>query len=153
MSDTHSQMAKELADSMTASVSAPGTYSLGGVLSQHNYANTSITNNGAVTATPWTGPYTITSGTGITNPWATHATPKIKLDGEGADIEVNGESLMGLLKQISERLNLITINEKMEKEWKELRELGNKYRELEQHIKDKQATWDKLKAMPPPETY
>jgi len=31
-----------------------------------------------------------------------------------------------------------------------LRALGNKYRELEQHIRDKQATWDKLKAMPPP---
>jgi len=29
--------------------------------------------------------------------------------------------------------------------------LGRKYRELEQQIKEKQATWDRLKAMPPPE--
>jgi hypothetical protein len=95
-------------------------------------------------------PYTI--GTGITSPWAsTSSTPKIKLDGEGADIEVNGWSLIDAIKKIEERLNIMTPNETLEEEWEELRELGNRYRELEQHIKDKQATWDLLKAMPAPE--
>jgi hypothetical protein len=128
-------------------------------LSGYDYSNTTIAGGSAsisASSYPYTvtgagtgSPY-ITTGTGIASPWATHATPKIKLDGEGADIEVNGVSLMGLMKEIRERLNLITINEKMEKEWAELRALGEKYRELEQHIKDKQATWDRLKAMPPP---
>jgi hypothetical protein len=114
-------------------------------------------NNASVSASSY--PYTITgsphsnitigAGTGISNPWATAST-KIKLDGEGADIEVNGESLIGMIKKIEERLNILTPNEKLEAEWEELHALGEQYRKLEQHIKDKQATWDKLKAMPPP---
>ena len=111
------------------SISSPNVYSLG--------SNTS--------------PYTITGGAGVNNPWATYtATPKIKLDGEGADIEVNGESLIGMIRKIEERLNILTPNKKLEAEWEELRALGNKYRKLEKHIQEKQATWDRLKAMPPP---
>lgn len=112
------------------------------------YANTAITNNGVLAG----GPYTVS--TGITQPWFSNsATPKIKLDGEGADIEVNGWSLIDAIKKIEERLNILHPNEKLETEWEELRALGEQYRKLEQHIKDKQATWDKLKAMPPPEVY
>ena len=96
------------------------------------------------------GPYTINSGAGIASPWSTSISPKLRLDGEGADIEVNGWSLIESIKKIEERLNILHPNEKLEAEWEELRELGEQYRKLEQHIKDKQATWDKLKAMPPP---
>ena len=131
-----------------------GTYSntvIGG-----GYATPSITiNSPNVTTTSFGGPYTITSGAGVTainSPWATYNTaPKIRLDGEGADIEVNGWSLIESIRRIEERLNILTPNDKLEEEWEELRELGNRYRELEQHIRDKQATWDRLKAMPPPE--
>ena len=97
------------------------------------------------------GPYTVTGGAGISQPWFSNSiSPKIRLDGEGADIEVNGWSLIDAIQKIEERLNILHPNEKLEAEWEELRELGNRYRELEQHIKDKQATWDRLKAMPPP---
>lgn len=161
MSDALSKMAKSLADSMTLSASAPETYTLGpnvaigsGFLDPNygavptvtlgagaTYSNTSITG----------GPYTISGGTGITQPWFSNTvTPKIKLDGEGADIEVNGVSLMDMISKIEQRLNILHPNEKLEAEWEELRALGEQYRKLEQHIKDKQATWDRLKAMPPP---
>jgi hypothetical protein len=118
--------------------SETGTYSntvIGG-----GYASSSITiNSPNVTTTSL-------------NPWASITTsPKIQLDGEGADIEVNGWSLIESIRRIEERLNILTPNDKLEAEWEELRELGNRYRELEQHIRDKQATWDRLKAMPPPE--
>jgi len=96
------------------------------------------------------GPYTINSGAGIASPWSTSISPKLRLDGEGADIEVNGWSLIDSIKKIEERLNILHPNEKLEAEWEELRTLGEQYRKLEQHIKDKQATWDRLKAMPPP---
>jgi len=113
--------------------------------------NVSIT-TGSNTA-PYTltgGPYTI--GTGINSPRATiNSSPKIRLDGEGADIEVNGVSLIGMIQKIEERLNILHPNEKLEAEWEELRALGDQYRKLEQHIKDKQATWNRLKAMPKPE--
>jgi hypothetical protein len=131
----------------------------------HTYSNTTIAgggytvSNASVSASSYpytitggnTAPLTIGAGTGITSPWYSNSvSPKIKLDGEGADIEVNGASLIGMIKKIEERLNILTPNTKLEEEWEELRALGNQYRKLEQHIKDKQATWDKLKAMPPP---
>jgi hypothetical protein len=67
-----------------------------------------------------------------------------------ADIEINGISLLKTMQEIQSRLNLLQPNTVLEKEWEELFELGRKYRELEQQIKEKQATWDRLKAMPPP---
>ena len=128
---------------------------------------TTVTNVGAITGTTYSnvGPVAVSSGTTIANPWVTTASPwlgngissspdgagKLTLTGEGADIEINGESLVGLLKQISERLNLITINEKMEKEWDQLRELGDQYRALEAKLKEQSEMWAKLKAMPAPE--
>ena len=132
----------------------PNTITGGGYTVSPGYGavpNVSITTGS--NTNPYTfsgGPYTLGAGTGISSPWATSINPKIRLDGEGADIEVNGASLIGMIKKIEERLNILTPNEKLEEEWEELRELGNRYRELEQHIKDKQATWDRLKAMPPP---
>ena len=139
-------MAKALADSLT--VSASGTYSIGpNVTIGATYSNTAITNNGVNTA-----PYIVSSGTGITQPWYSNsASSKIKLEGTDADIEINGISLLKTMQEIQSRLNLLQPNTALEKEWEELFELGKKYRALEQQIKDKQATWDKLKAMPPPE--
>ena len=89
-------------------------------------------------ASPWT----------IQNP--TSASAKIQLDGEGADVEVNGWSLVSAVKRIEERLSLFQPNPELEQDWEELRGLGEQYRKLEQHIRDKQATWDRIKAMPPP---
>jgi hypothetical protein len=93
-------------------------------------------------------------GSGGNVPWLTQSpfsAPKIQLNGEGADVEVNGWSLVDAVKRIEERLGLFQPNPKLEKAWEELRELGEQYRKLEQHIQDKQSTWDRLKAMPPPE--
>jgi hypothetical protein len=71
---------------------------------------------------------------------------KISLQGKDADIEINGASLVAMLKRIEERVNLLTVNHELESEWEELRELGNQYRELEQRIKDKLETWKKLQS-------
>lgn len=132
----------------------------------YDYSNT-VVNSGAISGmgSSISAPtFTVSSGTTTANPWATTASPwlgngissspdgagKLTLTGEGADIEINGESLVGLMKEIRERLNLITINEKMEKEWDELRALGEQYRALEAKLKEQGAMWEKLKAMPPP---
>lgn len=76
--------------------------------------------------------------------WSNHASGKIKLDGPNADIEINGESLVGMLKSIQERMNILTVNPKLESEWEELRALGDQYRALEKHILDKMATWERI---------
>ena len=112
-----------------------------------------------------TSPYTISSGinfpnavyttTGTTSsPWVqspTLAGPKIRLEGADADIEINGVSLWATMQEIANRLNIMRVNPKLETQWKELRELGEQYRKLEQHILDKQATFDRLEAMPAPD--
>jgi len=119
-----------------------------------NYSNTVIDGGYSFPNTISTpgGPFTISGGAGVNSPWATYtSSPKIKLDGKGADIEVNGKSLMDMIERIEQRLNILTPNTELEAEWAELRALGEQYRKLEQHIQEKQATWDRLKAMPPPE--
>ena len=94
-----------------------------------------------------------TSSTGIGSPWVQSppmAGPKITLEGADADIEINGVSLWKTMQEIANRLNIMQTNPELEVEWKELHELGEQYRKLEQHIKDKQATFDRIKAMPAP---
>ena len=111
-----------------------------------------------------TSPYTVSSGINFPNavyttstvnsPWVQSppmAVPKITLQGADADIEINGVSLWMTMQEIANRLNIMQINPELEAEWTELRELGERYRKLEQQILDKQATWDRLKAMPAPE--
>ena len=116
----------------------------------------------SLTVSSITSPYTVTGAVGTSNMWNTGTTTapwmtqnptsaKIQLDGEDSDITVNGWSLVDAVKRIEERLGLYQPNPELEREWEELRDLGEQYRQLEQHIKDKQATFDRLRAMPPPE--
>ena len=95
--------------------------------------------------------YTWTNGTGTTiaaNPWATTtSTGKLNLEGDDADIVINGVSLVDILR---DRLNVMIPNPKLEKEWDQLKELGDQYRALEAKLKEQGDMWAKLKAMPPP---
>jgi hypothetical protein len=86
-------------------------------------------------------PYTFSNTTGISG--------KIELNGDNADITVNGVSLVDMLATIQDRLNILTPNLKMEQEWDQLRELGEQYRALEIKLKEQGDMWAKLKAMPP----
>jgi hypothetical protein len=93
-----------------------------------------------------TSPYTI--GTSITqNPWAktTSVDGKLNLDGKDADLVINGRSLTDTLSKLEERLYILNITEKLESEWSELKELGDRYRELEAHITAKMKTYEALK--------
>jgi hypothetical protein len=55
------------------------------------------------------------------------------------------------MEKVEERLNILTPNPEMEKEWDDLRKLGERYRKLEKKCKEKSLMWNKLKAMPKPE--
>jgi hypothetical protein len=123
-----------------------------------NYNNTVYgggynTMAGAVGAYSNTGPYTISTSTPSNSPWMTQnslSAPKIQLDGENADITVNGWSLVDAIKRIEERLNLLQPNPELEAEWEQLRQLGDQYRALEAKLKEQTEMWAKLKSMPPP---
>jgi hypothetical protein len=131
-----------------------GTYSLdfGGV-----YSNVSITSPNTVNLSAlgqFPNAVFTTSSTGINTPWVQAPPmpgPKITLEGADADIEINGVSLWATMQEIANRLNIMHTNPELETQWAELRELGDRYRKLEKHIKDKQATFDRLKAMPAPD--
>lgn len=96
------------------------------------------------------GPNTVwtSTGTGGAN---VGQSGKMSLRGENADLDINGKSLKSWMEKVEERLNILTPNIELEAEWDELRELGERYRELEQRCKEKAETWKKLKAMPPPQ--
>lgn len=87
---------------------------------------------------------TASSMSAVINPKGT-----IELSGEDADIIVNGVSLMDKLDAIAERLNLLDVNQELEEEWDQLRELGERYRQLEQECKTKSEMWNVLKTKTP----
>ena len=91
---------------------------------------------------PWTG----TSSNTITlnHSWNKPASGKIKLNGPEADIEVNGESLMTMLRNIEQRLNILKPKPALESEWAELKVLGDAYRKLEAEIQAKMKTWNAI---------
>ena len=98
-----------------------------------------ISGNTSVSQPMWT---TGTSGTDI-KPSAT-----ITLKGEDADIDINGKSLMKTLEALEDRLNMMVPNPELEKEWDQLKKLGDRYRKLEKQCRDKATMWAKLKKMP-----
>ena len=118
------------------------------------------------------GGYTIgTGGTGISpnTVWTTNTTAtgsfrvspdytavltaggRMELKGDSADLTINGKSLKCWMERVEERLNILTPNPELEKEWDELRRLGERYRKLEKKCKEKAEVWNKLKSMPKPE--
>lgn len=141
--------------SSTINVTGGGPYSISGLTLNPTNAWTTGTYNsmvGTVSAGAINAGAIGSSGIGSGSLWTTQspASGKINLSGEGADVTVNGWSLVEAVKRIEDRLGLFQPNPELESEWEDLQALGEQYRKLEQHIRDKQATWDKLKAMPPP---
>ena len=97
-------------------------------------------------------------GGAYTMPWTysnnvltTSASSKIKIDGPDADIEINGESVVGVLKDIRDRLAMIKVSEEMEAEWQELRDLREQYEAKLEECRQKSAAWQALQKMPAPE--
>jgi hypothetical protein len=113
------------------------------------YISSIDTNNVMWASTPNTVWTTNTSDWSIGT--GTHPSGTMELKGDNADIIVNGRSLMDAIDALEQRLNILVPNPELETEWDELRELGERYRELEKKCQEKGDMWAKLKAMPAPE--
>ena len=75
-------------------------------------------------------------------------TPTITVTGDAefkGNITVRGVNLSELLQNIEQRLAILHPNEKLEKKWAKLKELGNQYRELENEILHSEEMWKILK--------
>ena len=84
------------------------------------------------------------------NVFSSPVSGKIKLEGDDADIEINGESMVAVLKDIRDRLNIIQVSETMEAEWDELRDLREQYEAKLAECREKSRAWEALQQMPPP---
>jgi hypothetical protein len=122
-------------------------------VNDYSYSQDTITLSNYPYSNGGYGPYTINTGAGTGSPWATttNASTKIQLEGENADIEINGKSLAKTIEALEERLNVLVPNPKLEKEWDELKTLGEQYRTLEAKLKEQSKMWEKLKKMLPPD--
>ena len=88
------------------------------------------------------------NGTYTISPITSTPSGTLDLQGEGADVKINGVSLTGVLKNIEERLNILRPNTELEADWDQLRELGDQYRQLETKLKEKSKMWSTLKSIP-----
>ena len=116
--------------------------------------STSAISGGYTIGATGTSPNTVWTGGSyrISDPAAViTASGKMALNGNGADIDINGKSLKDWMEKVEERLNILTPNPELEQEWDELRRLGERYRKLEKKCKEKAEVWNKLKSMPKPE--
>ena len=91
------------------------------------------------------GPYTGSAG------WTNAASPMrvkgdVEITGDNADISINGVRLGDRLSAIEQQLNILRPNQELEAEWDELGQLGRRYRQLEQEIKEKMEVWRLLQA-------
>ena len=108
---------------------------------QPNYSASIVGSNG----------YTYTTNT--TSPWistgANGQSGTIQIQGEDADIKINDKSMVAWMEKVEERLNILTPNPELEKDWDDLRRLGNRYRALERKCKEKAQMWTALKKVQP----
>lgn len=114
------------------SISISGT---GGSMLSHTGQNTVWTTN-------TTNPYTAMG--------AGSSSGKVHIQGENADLVIGNKSMKDWMEKVEERLNILTPNPELEKEWDDLRRLGERYRKLEKKCKEKADMWKKLKSMPKP---
>ena len=117
-------------------ISNGGTFTSGNVVNPTWIANTTIGANGAN--------YQFQDWSISSNNVATRS-GQLNLTGDNADIVINGQSLNATLTAIQERMGMLVPNTEMEAEWDELRELAERYRELEKLCKEKSTVWNKLK--------
>jgi len=69
---------------------------------------------------------------------------KMRITGDDADIEINGISLKDTLHNLQERMAILEPNPALEEEFKELRDIRQKYIQLEKNLLEKKQMWDTL---------
>jgi len=148
LEDGHYKWTSEPIEPLTTySISSGGTFSP----SYGAVPNVTIGNGGTginVSPTVWTtnttaGQYSFT-GQNI------QPNNTVHIRGKDADLLINEKSLKTWMEKVEERLNILTPNPEMEKEWDQLRRLGERYRKLEKKYQEKAAMWKQLKSMPAP---
>jgi hypothetical protein len=82
----------------------------------------------------------------LSDSWQNSPSSKITLDGDNADIEINGRSVMQILDGLEQRLGMLKCREDLEADWSELKALGDQYRAMVKNIEEKTLMWNTLKS-------
>ena len=81
-------------------------------------------------------------GSITTDPSIKGASLSVKGDADfEGEVTIKGKSLFDMFEKIEERLAILHTNPKLEDKWDELKELGKRYKELEQEIIEKEKMW------------
>ena len=97
---------------------------------------------------------TANSGPGISYTTATtqanwivepYYTKKPKVEITDKDLVIDGLSLRDFMQTVNERLAIVQPNPALEKEFTELKECADRYRELEHKLLDQKRIWETLK--------
>ena len=103
--------------------------------------NGTSANPGQVLTSNGTSPSWIT-----TDPNLKGASIQVKGDAEfDGEVTIKGKKLTEMFAKIEERLAILHPNPELEDRWDELKELGKRYKELEQEIIEKEKVWAILK--------
>ena len=108
--------------------------------------NTVLGGTGYTYTTNTTSPFL---ATGSNPAMVVNQSGSIDIQGQNADIKINGKSMKTWMEQVEERLNILTPNPELEADWDDLRRLGNRYRALEKKCKEKAQMWAALKKVQP----
>ena len=115
----------------SVSASGPSTYSISGASYTGGYNSPFYQPVNSVN--------TVTSVTSIPQ--------SLTVNGDGTfngKLRVNGKDIGELLDKIEERLAILHPNVELEDKWKDLKALGDQYRELEKEIIEKEKMWEIL---------
>ena len=149
LEDTHFKWTADTIEPLTVSSGGTGTsHPFYGAVPNVHIGGMSATGIN-VTSPVWT---TTTNNTGGYTFANQNIQPNntIQIKGENADLLINEKSLKTWMEKVEERLNILTPNPELEKEWDELRRLGERYRKLEKKCREKADMWKRLKSMPAP---
>ena len=132
LEDTHFKWTAEPIDPFTTySVSSGGTsHPSYGAIPNVSIGGMSATGIN-VTSPVWT---TTTNNTGGYTFANTQPSNTVHIQGENADLLIDDKSLKTWIEKVENRLNILTPNPELEKEWDELRRLGERYRKLEKKL-------------------
>lgn len=102
--------------------------------------NIFITNNTGTISPNWTVNDTITLGSICTTPMKVYGDAEIE-----GKLKIGGKDIGELIEKLEERLAILHPNAELEDRWEELKELGRRYKELEQDILEKEKIYNILK--------
>ena len=82
----------------------------------------------------------------LAEPALNGATLSVKGNAEfEGEVKIGGKNIKDMFEKIEERLAILHPNPELEDKWDELKELGKRYKELEQEIIEKEKVWAILK--------